>query len=286
MMLDVEESWNTLGILVEPTSTIGGAMASITNAQKAYDHIRDRILAGDLPAGTVISEAALARELGVSRTPVGEALRELSGAGMVEQVPRYGTIVRSITRREIVELYELREALEAYAAGLAAQRATADDLDRMQKLCDRLESFLVEMRELGQENLESQSLREYLAADMAFHTLVIHAAGNRRIARQVRDSHVMTVLFGTRRLVHDQAIIAEVCQFHARILAALRAHDVQAARTLSAEHIRASLAHSLEHLDRQRPDGDLATLALPSEVREELRRIESGLDLRKGKAAQ
>jgi len=255
-------------------------MSIITNAQRAYDHIRDRILAGEFQPGMVVSEAVLAKQLGVSRTPVGEALRELAAAGLVEQVPRYGTIVRSINRVEIVELYELREALEAYAVGLAAQRKTPEDLERLEKLFARQQSFLVRLRESGLERLDVQSLREYLAVDMAFHTLLIHAAGNERIARLVRDSHVMTVLFGTHRVIHNEALITEVCDDHGRILAAVREGDAETARTVSAEHIRRTLARTLDNLDRQRPGTDLAALALPREVREELNRIESELGRR------
>jgi DNA-binding GntR family transcriptional regulator len=265
-------------------------MAAGTSSQKAYDHIRDRILSGDFPPGTVISEAALAKELGLSRTPVGEALRELAATGLVEQVPRYGTIVRSVTRPEIVELYELREALEPYAVGLAAERITAEDIQRLERLCERLDGFLAELQASGQKELKPQALREFLAADMAFHTLLIHAAGNRRIARQIRDSQVLTVLFGTHRLMHDRHVIESVCRFHSRMLAAVRAGDGDTARNAAAEHIRLSLDSTLASFDRQRPGTDLAAMALPSEVREELQRIESHLapreekrDPRKGK---
>src|SRR5438105_3197888 len=80
-------------------------------AQKAYEHLQEGIFSGRLRAGTVISEEALAKELGISRTPVGEAIRQLAGEGLVEQVPRYGTIVKPLDRRELQELYEIRDAL-------------------------------------------------------------------------------------------------------------------------------------------------------------------------------
>lgn len=253
-------------------------MAPETNVQKAYDHIRQRIIAGDLPPGAVVSEAALARELGISRTPVGEALRELAAVGLVQQVPRYGTIVRRITRQELIELYEVREGLEPYAVTLAVKRILPADLERLQRLCERLEGFVRALDEANQTELEGQTLRAFLAADMAFHTLLIHAAGNRRIAKLVRDSHVMTALFGARRMRHDRQIVGEACRYHAEIFAAVRRGDAEAARALSVEHIRASLALSLEHLDRGGNDEELATAALPDDVRDELKRIESALE--------
>jgi DNA-binding GntR family transcriptional regulator len=254
-------------------------MISGRTVQKAFDHIRDRIMTGEFPPGVVVSEASLAKELGMSRTPVGEALRELANVGFVEQVPRYGTIVRRITRQDIEDLYEVREALEPYAVALAVHRMLPEDVERLQKLCDRLDGFLANLKASNQDRLDVQSLREFLAADMAFHTLLIHAAGNRRIAKLVRDSHMMTELFGTQRLIHDQQIVAGVCQFHARILAAVRRGDAEAARALAAEHVRASLTHTLENLDRRRgQEDDLVATSLPKDVRDELSRIESELE--------
>lgn len=260
-------------------------MTGTGSIHKACEHIRDRILAGDFPPGFVLSESALAKDLGVSRTPVGEALRELAAVGLVEQVPRYGTIVRRVGRAEIIELYELREALEPHAVALAVGRIAPADVARLEKLCERVAEFEAEMTRAKRERLEGQALRDFLATDMAFHTVLIHAAGNRRIARIVRDSHVMTQLFGTQRLIHDKQIVAEVCRFHAHILAAVQRGDAEAARAVAAEHIRASLTHTLENLDRQRSGGDLSALALPEDVRAELHRIESALDRpkRKGK---
>lgn len=250
---------------------------------KAVEHIRERILCGELQPGFVLSESALARDLGISRTPVGEALRELAAVGLVEQMPRYGTIVRRVGRAEIIELYELREALEPHAVALAVGRIALADVVRLEKLCERIAEFETDMRRAKGSRLEGQALRDFLATDMAFHTVLIHAAGNRRIARIVRDSHVMTQLFGTQRLIHDKQIIAEVCRFHAQILAAIQRGDAKAAREAAAEHIRASLAHTLENLDRQRSGGDLSALALPEDVRAELHRIESALDRPKRK---
>lgn len=249
-----------------------------SHIQKAVDYVRARILSGDFQPGFVLSESTLAGELGISRTPVGEALRELAAVGLVEQVPRYGTIVRRIGRAEIVELYELREALEPHAAALAVGRIALADVARLEKLCERIAEFKTGMARAKLERLEGQMLRDFLATDMAFHTVLIHAAGNHRIACIVRDFHVMTQLFGTQRLIHDKQIVAEACRFHAQILAAIQHGDARAARDAAAEHIRVSLAHTLENLDRQRPSGDLNMLALPEDVRAELHRIESAVD--------
>ena len=248
-------------------------MVSNTAIQKAYERIHGRILSGDLKPGALLSEATLAKDLGVSRTPVGEALRELASVGLVTQLPRFGTIVRRIGRGEIIELYELREALEPYAVALAVRRITPDDIARLQILCEQGEAVAADMKHAGLAKLEGQFLRDFLATDMAFHTLLIHVAGNQRIAKLVQDSHVMNQLFGTQRLIHDQRIVAEACRYHTRILAAVRRGDAEAARALAAEHIRVSLAHTLENLDRYRSAEDAGVL--PEQVSTELDRIKS-----------
>src|SRR6187431_3293853 len=122
-------------------------MSSMSLAQKAYEHLQESVLSGRLRSGTVISEAGLAKELGISRTPVGEAIRQLVREGLVEQVPRYGTIVRSIDRQELIDLYEMREALESFAAAKAATRITGPALERLQQFCDVMERIERELRE-------------------------------------------------------------------------------------------------------------------------------------------
>src|SRR5215213_30844 len=118
-------------------------------AQKAYDHLQEGVLSGRIRSGEVISEAALAKELGISRTPVGEAIRQLVREGLVEQVPRYGAIVRGIDRQELIDLYEMREALESYAAAKAAEVVTEPMLARLEQFCDVMERIGQELQASG-----------------------------------------------------------------------------------------------------------------------------------------
>ncbi len=92
--------------------------------------IRDGIVTGDYPAGAGLSEVTLSEELGVSRTPVREALKQLATEGLVEIVPRVGTFVAEPSRRDIAELYELCEVFRGLAARLAAQRGASAGLER------------------------------------------------------------------------------------------------------------------------------------------------------------
>ena len=103
-------------------------MVSPNRRERAYQYLHARIASGALAGGALVSELSLAREMGLSRTPVREAIRQLIMEGLVEQVPRHGTIVRIPERREVAELYEVREALESYAVAQAARRILPADL--------------------------------------------------------------------------------------------------------------------------------------------------------------
>src|SRR5258708_6678592 len=114
--------------------------------EHAYKHIHGKLLAGEMPAGHVVSEHSLAREIGISRTPVREAIRRLEQEGILEQVPRYGTIVRRPERRDLEELYQLREALEPYAVAQAAGRLGPQDLITLGKLCDEIRPIAASLK--------------------------------------------------------------------------------------------------------------------------------------------
>src|SRR4051794_8529863 len=113
-------------------------MSEISLRERAYRHIQRKILAGEIPSGGKVSEQSIAEELGISRTPVRSAIHELETEGLLEQVPRYGTIVRQADRRDIVELFDLRMALESFAAEIAADAISSEDLGTLGSLCDRM----------------------------------------------------------------------------------------------------------------------------------------------------
>ncbi|MDZ7618824.1 MAG: GntR family transcriptional regulator, partial [Patescibacteria group bacterium] len=85
-------------------------MESTSLFQQAYSRIQEEILRGELPPGGRVSEISLAKQLGLGRAPVREALRQLQNDGVMRQIPRYGTVVRMPRRRDVIDIYELREA--------------------------------------------------------------------------------------------------------------------------------------------------------------------------------
>lgn len=247
--------------------------------QRAYQHIQAEILAGRFTAGTLISENRIAEQLGISRTPVGEAIRTLAAEGLVEQQPRRGTVVRSFSRHEIIELYELREVLETFAAGKAAVLISDTILWRLDRYCDEMHSLAEYLAASGASMLEDMPLKRFLAADMAFHLLIVRTAGNSRIMKLVKQTRTISRLFRiqVQRRRHSLEVSEKAFEFHRRIAEALRAGDGDAAGAAMAEHIQVSRRQTIDELDSQftftDPDTPIAG-DLPADLVEELERIE------------
>jgi DNA-binding GntR family transcriptional regulator len=244
---------------------------------RAYQHIQSEILAGRFAAGALLSETRIAEELGISRTPVGEAIRTLAAEGWVEQQPRRGTVVRSFSRREIIELYELREALETFAAAKAAVLVSDTVLMRLARYCDEMHTLGKQLAASGGGTLEGAELKRFLAADMAFHLLIVRTAGNSRIMKLVKQTRTISRLFRMRRQRHSLKVVERALEFHLRIGDALRAGDGPAAALAMAEHIQSSRRQTIDELDSQLAliDAD-APIAneLPADLVEALASIE------------
>src|SRR5438270_4478007 len=113
-------------------------LENLTLWQRAHDYLREEILAGRLQPRTELAEVALSEHLGVSRGPVREAIGRLAAEGLVTVRPRRGAIVRSLSKEEFLELYEVREALEVRAVMLAVPRLQPEDFADLQRINDAM----------------------------------------------------------------------------------------------------------------------------------------------------
>jgi DNA-binding GntR family transcriptional regulator len=187
--------------------------------------IQTRIMDGRIEVGTRLRQEPLARELGVSRTPVREALRELQAMGLLELLPRRGAVVRAPSAREIREANAVRAELEGFAAELAAELITDDQLARLRE-ADRL--FHAAVAEAA----------GWPQANDLFHQVVLEASGNRRLAETVGHLHrrfprnlTLSALAGSSRLLRDNA------EEHARIRAHIEQRDTAGARRITRRHV-------------------------------------------------
>ena len=196
--------------------------------EKAYIHLRENVLTDPELQGRFLNETELAADIGVSRTPVREALLLLVSDGLVELIPQRGAYVPAITGREISELMELRGVLENYAARLviAEQRVPA--------------GLMQETLDLQARSPDTESpgdAREFIRLDTLFHQQLIDAAGNELISRTYSKLHVRQILVGVAALFRTGGRRQDVCAEHQGILDALVAGDAVQAQKAIDEHL-------------------------------------------------
>ena len=226
--------------------------------ERAYRAIYAKILSGELGPGATVSDLSLSRELQISRTPVREAVGQLASEGLLDQTSR-GTIVRQLTRTDIFELYELREALEVYAVGKAAQtELEAADLDELERLCAEILILRDELEAARQRRLEADGMRRFVDADLRFHMVLLRTTGNRRIMKAVADSRLLMRIFSLEREGHDARQLEQIHEYHRGILKAVRRGDAAKATHLMAEHIRLSRDERMESHERRERRSQLA----------------------------
>lgn len=199
----------------------------------AYARLMADIRAGRLRPGDRITETDLAERLGLSRTPVREAIRQLESDGLVAHVPRVGTVVRRLDYSEITELYEMRAVLEGTAARLAARAASDVELSE-------LETINAEMRDAADAGT-------LLDANRQFHTVLLNAARNRFLVKSVEAVQKTLLILGPSTM-EDGTRAAEAIAEHDRVIAALHARDGAAAEAAMRLHVEAAHRARLRQL--------------------------------------
>ena len=213
----------------------------------AYDDIRDAILSGALAPGQRVKERDVAEQMGISTTPVKEALRRLEQEGLVVSQPRRGAVVSTLVQIPVEEIEEIRGTLEAMGARLAATRMTDAELARLAALVDDMTRLTLEMRE-PQTRIEDVS---------EFHKLIRDGARNAFISRFVET---LTPFERVHRPEYTEpAEAARILREHQSIAAALAARDPDAAEQRMAEHFAVARAYW-----RSLADGDGTARAIPA----------------------
>ena len=214
-----------------------------TVEEQAYDHLRRKLTLGTLLPGTRVSALAMAKEIGVSPTPVTQAIRRLQIEGLVELVPHVGTFVKKPDPREIEELFELRIALEGFAVAKAVVRLTPHEVDDLERTCRTLEEIRTSCQELGEGIIDADTVHRASLADLQFHRLIARASGNRRIVKLMDDSQIlmrgMAVLPSSGNFWAQN--LTTTIALHREVLDAIRRRDRKAARKAIIRHLRDSI---------------------------------------------
>ena len=243
------------------TSTSSAEKPAQTIRERAYWHIHQQIAKGVLKGGSALSEVALAAELGSSRTPIREAIGQLVAEGLLEQTPTGTALVVQLRREDIAELYELREALELYAIEKVATAALRrEDVHRLQSLVDEVQTLEQELQGSETGALNEQQMRQFLASDFAFHSLLISIAGNSRIQRIVTETRLLIRIFSIHRNGHNAQLLHSIHTQHQQVLQAVCAGDTALARNVLSEHIRTSLKERLDEFEYWKRESSLNLL--------------------------
>lgn len=219
------------------------------------DAVRDQIMNGEHPPGSRLVEDRLAAELGVSRNPVREALRVLQAEGFVEMIPRKGAVVASLSDREVEEIFEVRSALEALAARLAARKARRTDETALKRVLGETRTAI------------RQSERAKLAIlNTQFHELVVDIADNGYLRA------VILPLRGRMQWIYSRTVAQRAphsLDEHFALAEAIIANDEDRAAQLAANHIvaaRLSYLEDADHVDDAASGHTTSTAGQPARV--------------------
>lgn len=205
--------------------------SSRSSGETAYGALLDALRAGAFAPGDRLREEDVGERLGLSRTPVREALRRLETDGIIEHRPRIGAVIRSLSHAEVVELYEMRVVLERTAAEMAAKHGCAAEFDALDDLNDRIEA-------------ERANPARGAAINQDFHRGLYLAGRNRFLLEAARALNNSLLLLGPTTYTDSQRIDVVVGE-HREIVAALRAADAAAAGQAAEAHLQTSLRHRL-----------------------------------------
>ncbi|MEV5509174.1 GntR family transcriptional regulator [Streptomyces orinoci] len=194
-------------------------------AERVYAHVKEAVLHRRYEGGTLLTEGGLAEAVGVSRTPVREALLRLEGEGLLKLYPKKGALVLAVSAQEISDVVETRLLVEQHAA---AKAVPAPPL-----LIERLEELVDDMR----RQAEAGDLAAVSVSDRAFHAEIVRNAGNQILSRlydQLRDRQLRMGVAVMH--AHPDRIAKNIAE-HTEILAALRDGDAEAAIEIIGRHV-------------------------------------------------
>lgn len=232
------------------SDSIGAVTGEVaTIADRVFEQMRRAIVEGEIPAGSKISEPAMAERFRISRGPLREAMRRLESTNLVERRPNVGARVITLSNAQLIEIYQIREALEGMAARLAAQRMTDDAIAELRVLLEP------HHRDLADEQWQTSFQQE---GDLELHDRIVDGAGNRRLIGMLCDD-----LYHLARMYRCQFGIKsgrarDALKEHAMVVDAIAERDGELAEWLMRRHIRASR----RHVERQ-----LGAIAGPPELR-------------------
>jgi DNA-binding GntR family transcriptional regulator len=208
----------------------------------ASELIRAAIVDGRLKPGQRLKEEELAQELGISRTPVREALLILQSEGLVDSMPNRGATVRAYAIDDLDEMYQLRAVLEGYAARRAAVRVSEEEIERLRGSCERFDRLRLE-----------DDLLDLVKENIVFHDTILAAAASERLAKLVHGVIQIPLVYKSYYWYSpEQKLISE--HYHRQLTIALAARDEERAELIMKEHVLEARDFLVAQLRREAAD--------------------------------
>lgn len=211
----------------------------VTIADKLFLDLRRAILEGEIPAGKKISEPELATAYGVSRGSLREAIGKLENCNLVTRKPNIGARIIGFSTAQLLDIYQIREAMEGMAARLAAENMSEDEVARLRRILERHKAEIDQHQNYSQQDV-----------DLDFHFSIIQGSKNSRLIRMLCQDLYDLVRFYRFRLRSGFNRSEQAFQEHNLIVAAIERRDGEMAETLMRHHIRASRDYARKLLEQ------------------------------------
>lgn len=190
-----------------------------------FDYMKNAIITGEFKPGERLMEVQLAEKLGVSRTPVREAIRKLELEGLVVMVPRKGAYVSDLDARDLLNVLEIRGSLEGLAASLAAERITDEEIKELNSIVDEF-----------YKSIEINDHEALVKSDKAFHDLIFAASRNEKLVQIMNNLQEHVHRFRVR-YISEEKKSKKLYQEHKKILESLENRNADNARKWAEKHI-------------------------------------------------
>lgn len=213
-------------------------------SESAYEILREKIVSKELAPGERLNLDAFESQLGISRTPLKEALGRLVLEGLIEILPQSGTYVTNVTSEDIAASFDVRRALEVHAVRVAVQRASDQDLTRLRAIVE-------ELAELAAAQDHDATYPRYLARDYELHRLLVALAGNPRLSLAHERENVHAQMARVRYRRSERELDTAQLE-HDRIMAALEARDGDTAAAELDAHLRRATRSILADMKSER----------------------------------
>jgi len=209
-------------------------------SKKVYRILKEKIIKGNFASGEKILEVNISKQLGVSRTPVREALRGLAAEGFVKMEPNQGMVVVDFSLEELKEVLETRMLLEGFAASVAAEKITPEEIAKLEGIIKKMNNCICKNDVIAYSNLNAK-----------FHGLILNTCGNKRMMKICENLSDSEHRFKIRSLRSSPERLKYSLKEHQKILEAFKKKDSEQAEKLSRKHIDNVIKNILAHKSKE-----------------------------------